>query len=541
MPHHAKVIGWFAPVFIVVAEGVCVDMAQDVHLPEPPSPALGESNRSSVGCISCHSATEAPTMHPSGLVQLGCTDCHGGNSTVIGPFGQHRGQAEFDKALAAAHPKPKVPGLWKTAANPVRASTDWLKESQEYIQFVNPGDLRVAAQTCGRSGCHTQEVRAVQSSMMTHGGMLWGAALYNNGAFPLKNAQFGESYSPDGKPQSLLSWPPPTDEITKTKGVLPKLDPLVRWEVSQPGNLLRVFERGGGPRVDVGNPDREKDPGRPDEKLSNRGLGTLLRTDPVFLGLQKTRLMDPLLSMPGTNDHPGDFRASGCSACHVIYANDRSPIHSGPYAQYGNRGTSAQIDPTIPKDEPGHPVQHQFTRSIPSSQCIVCHIHLGTNVAVSYLGYTWWDNESDGELMYPSKQHDPTDEERFTSWQANPESAAARGNWKDPDFLEKTGTAEFNAQLKSMQFADFHGHGWVYRAVYKRDRNGNLLDSEDRIVAPDDSGRFAKAVHLRDIHLEKGMHCSDCHLAQDSHGNGQLYGETRNAVEIDCTDCHGTI
>ena len=49
-----------------------------------------------------------------------------------------------------------------------------------------------------------------------------------------------------------------------------------------------------------------------------------LRTDPVFLGLQKTRLLDPLLSFPGTNDQPGDYRASGCTACHVVYANDRS-------------------------------------------------------------------------------------------------------------------------------------------------------------------------------------------------------------------------
>ena len=48
-------------------------------------------------------------------------------------------------------------------------------------------------------------------------------------------------------------------------------------------------------------------------------------------------------------------------------------------------------------------------------------------------------------------------------------------------------------------------------------------------------------MHLKDIHLEKGMHCIDCHFEQDSHGNGKLYGETRNAVEIDCVDCHGTI
>src|SRR5581483_2893940 len=91
------------------------------------------------------------------------------------------------------------------------------------------------------------------------------------------------------------------------------------------------------------------------------------------------------------------------------------------------------------------------------------------------------------------------------------------------------------------QFADFHGHGWIFRAIFKHDRKGNLLDKDDKIVSWDDPERFKKAVHLKDIHLEKGMHCIDCHFSQDVHGNGKLYGETRNAVEIDCRDCHGTI
>src|SRR5206468_11305998 len=82
-----------------------------------------------------------------------------------------------------------------------------------------------------------------------------------------------------------------------------------------------------------------------------RGLGTLNRIDPVWLNLQRTRLFDPALSFPGTNDHPGDYRSSGCTGCHVIYANDRSPVHSAAYAQYGNRGRSATADPTIARNE----------------------------------------------------------------------------------------------------------------------------------------------------------------------------------------------
>ena len=469
-------------------------------------------------------------MHDTGTVYITCVDCHGGNAGIQKPVSQ----TEYNAAKDRAHPKPKFPKLFPNSANPVRAFSDWLKESPEYIRFVNPGDLRIADQTCGK--CHIKELRAVQTSMMTHGGMLWSAALYNNGAFPFKDARFGESYGRDGKPRSIATFPAPTPEEIRDRGVLPSLSPLARWELSQPGNILRVFERGGGPRGDLGNPHPEEDPGRPDDKLSDRGLGTLLRTDPVFLGLQKTRLLDPLLSLPGTNDHPGDYRASGCTACHVIYANDRSPAHSGAYSVHGNDGRTAQIDPTVPKNEPGHPIKHVLTRSIPTSQCIVCHIHPGTNMVASYLGYTWWDNETDGNAMYPKTQHNPSDEERYKSWQANPEAAAARGLWSDNEFLKKIGTPEFNAQLKHTQFADFHGHGWVFRAVYKRDRKGQLLDAEDKPV--DD---IRKSVHLQDIHLEKGMHCTDCHFSQDAHGNGKIYGETRNAVEIDCIDCHGTI
>ncbi len=502
-----------------------------------PGQSPEETARKSAGCVSCHGLTEAPSMHTTGTVQLGCVDCHGGNGDAMRPAGSD--MRAYERAKHEAHPKPRNSAYADLSANPVRAYTDWLKEDREYIRFINPGDLRVADETCGN--CHAREVRAVQTSMMTHGGMLWQAALYNNGGFPYKNARFGESYSPDGQPQRITMPVPPSSELTRSKGILPYLDPLARWEVSQPGNILRVFERGGEARSETGNPNPESRPGLPDDKLSDRGLGTLLRTDPVFLGLQKTRLLDPLLSFPGTNDHPGDYRHSGCTACHVIYANDRNPAHSGPYAVYGNQGRSAQMDPTIPKNESGHPIKHELTRAIPTSQCIVCHIHPGTNMVASYLGYIWWDSETDGSHMYPVKQHDPSDSERLESWTKNPQNAAARGLWGDLDFLEKTGTPEFNAQLDNTQFADFHGHGWVFRAVYKRDRKGNLLDSEDRIVPPDDKNKFQDAVHLKDIHLEKGMHCTDCHFERDSHGNGNLYGETRNAVEIDCVDCHGTV
>jgi hypothetical protein len=450
-----------------------------------------DADRKSAGCLTCHTSTDNPTMHATGTVRLGCTDCHGGNSEVRLPAGSPQNSTAYAEAKGQAHPQPSNPKDAHSSANPERAYTGWLKENWDYVRFVNPGDLRVAEKTCGTSGCHTAEVRKVQTSMMTHGAMLWGAALYNNGAVPFKTPQFGESYGPDGSPQRLTTFPPPTSEEISKKGILPYLDPLQRWEISQPGNVLRVFERGSKGKPEVGNPSLEEDPGKPEIKLSTRGFGTELRTDPVFLGLQKTRLLDPLLSFPGTNDQFGDYRASGCSACHVIYANDRSLEHSGAYAAHGNLGQTATSDPTIPCNESGHPIRHQFTRSIPSSQCIVCHIHPGTNMVSTYFGYTWWDNEMDGEHMWPAEQRHPNVDEQNRVQTRNPEGSAVRGLWSNPAFLEKTGTPEFNQQLRHTQFADFHSHGWIFRAVFKHDRKGNLLDPNDKVVLFDDPEKLS--------------------------------------------------
>ena len=121
---------------------------------------------------------------------------------------------------------------------------------------------------------------------------------------------------------------------------------------------------GSAPRS--ASPTRSRSPAGRARRLSVRGLGTENRTDPVFVGLQKTRLLDPTLNFLGTNDHPGDYRSSGCTACHVVYANDRSPVHSGPVRRRSaTAGCSCNPDPTIPKDEPGHPIEH---RSPPASR-----------------------------------------------------------------------------------------------------------------------------------------------------------------------------
>ncbi len=260
--------------------------------------SAADVDRKSASCIQCHQGSKDP--HDKATVKLGCTDCHGGNA--------ESGIKEF------AHVQPRFPEAWRTSGNPVRSYTLLNHESPEFTMFVNPGDLRVAHISCGTSGCHPGEVDNNRKSMMTHGAMLWGAALYNNGAFPLKRARYGESYSMNGVPQMIVANPPPSEEDTRLRGELPFLMPLPRFEVSQPANILRIFERGGKGRIEIGNPlaflpSQSPGPplGRPARDPAQRPRARHRATGPTrsTSAWQKTRLLDPTLNFLGTNDHAG--------------------------------------------------------------------------------------------------------------------------------------------------------------------------------------------------------------------------------------------
>jgi hypothetical protein len=578
--------------------------------PAPQNQGWAEADGKSEGCVSCHSASDAKTMHASPAVVLGCADCHGGDPKVFVQAGTGPTDRAYIAARDKAHVLPRYPNAWHwpSSANPKRSYTLLNKEAPEYIRFVNPSDYRVVRESCG--ACHLEVIEAAERSLMATGAMLWGGGAYNNGIVPYKNYIFGEAYTKDGKPAKIMSPGETVGTVTpaqKARGALPVMYPLPTWHVIPPGDIFRVFERGGRtigtqfPEIGLPNPSgniqRLDEPGRPDLKQSNRGPATGLRVAIPVLNIHKTRLNDPFMWFMGTNDQPGDYRNSGCAGCHVIYANDREPRHSLTWAKYGRDGQTATVDPTIkdklePKGgghggghddahgektaahsdpahksdhdmpdhpvgvmkEKGHPIRHAFTRAIPTAQCMNCHMHQPNIFLNSYLGYTMWDYESDAPLMWPEKQKYPTAAEMHATLERNPEAAAVRGKWSDIDFVRKV-YDEINPKAKDTQFADYHGHGWNFRAILKRDREGNLLDAEGNIVSPDDPEKFrkqgeglfvepgvnpGKSVHMMDIHAEKGLQCADCHFAQDSHGNGLIYGEVANAVEIGCKDCHGT-
>lgn len=612
------------------------DYSDVIAPPAPQNQSVAEMMAKSEGCNSCHVKTDAPTMHISDSVRLGCTDCHGGNAEVMGNPDLGFEHPDYVEAREAAHVLPTYPESWHypSSANPQHSFALLNKESPEFVKFVNPSDYRVAREACG--ACHMPVIEAAERSIMSTGAMLWGGASYNNGILPFKNYVLGEAYTRDGEGALIQSpgvTPGTVTEEQAARGALAALYPLPTWHVVPPADVFRVFERGGRtinsvfPEIGLPNPtglvQRLDEPGRPDLKQSNRGPATGLRAAIPVLNIHKTRLNDPFTWFMGTNDQPGDYRHSGCASCHVIYANDREPRHSLIYAQYGRDGQTITVDPTIanqinrlhddhgasdhgadhasdsghgglvqpghgddhgdghgsegiaPEDrESGHPLQHVFTRSIPTAQCMNCHMHQPNIFLNSFLGYTMWDYESDAPFMWPGpenttprphgmseeeyqatykQQQYPTAEEVRAVLDRNPEGAAPRGLWADVDFVRNV--YDLNSELNDTQFADYHGHGWNFRAIFKRDREGNLLDEDGNIVDNDDpekwrregEGQFVepgtnpgKAVHMMSIHAEVGMQCADCHFSQDSHGNGLIYGEVANAIEIGCKDCHGT-
>src|SRR5690606_37373381 len=217
----------------------------------PPAPAgqtLEQVAAKSDGCYSCHVRTDAPTMHESPAVRLGCTDCHGGDATVFGNSELPHDHPDYVAARERAHVLPQYPESWHypSSANPERTYALLNREAPEFIRFVNPSDYRIAREACG--ACHIETIEAAERSIMATGAMLWGGAAYNIGIVPLKNYALGEAYTREGEPAKIVSAGDPPGTVTeaqRARGALAELYPLPTWQVIPPGDVFRVFERGG--------------------------------------------------------------------------------------------------------------------------------------------------------------------------------------------------------------------------------------------------------------------------------------------------------
>lgn len=220
------------------------EITYSVTPPAPASQSQEDAAAKSTGCQTCHTSSDAASMHTSPGVILGCVDCHGGSAEVRKPDGANKGDATYFAAQEKAHVLPTLPNSWHypSSANPKSSFTLLNREAQEYVRFVNPSDYRTVDLACGN--CHADIITKAKRSIMATGALLWGGASYNNGILPFKNYFLGEVYTNKGEVAKLEAIGEVTPEM-EARGVRPAMLPLPAWEVIPPGDIFRVFERGG--------------------------------------------------------------------------------------------------------------------------------------------------------------------------------------------------------------------------------------------------------------------------------------------------------
>ncbi len=347
-------------------------------------------------CEVCHSPRPGPGQDPHGIDEahpwgdpLECVACHGGDDTSYDQLEAHVG-----------------PGTGPTYLRNL-TSGELDEVDPAYVQFVNPGDLRVAHTACGAAGCHGEIVDTVRNSMMGHTAGEITVARYRAAMQDHEVPLYG-AYATDDP-----EW---IEELRDAAPFIDRFDPMP-----------------------VDHPD-------------TASVGEL-QDDYMARSCFRCHLSDF-----GENRFAGDYRSSGCTACHMLYDND---------------GGSESEDPAMDLGRIPRPVRHELTAAVTTEQCMHCH-YRGGRIGPSYLGFR--------------------------------ESAGAGYNPPNVDVLGEA----------------IHGHDASY-----------YITDEDNTNDTDETPP--------DVHAEAGMSCIDCHTTVEVHGDGHIYADTQNVVEVQCETCHGSI
>ncbi len=249
-------------------------------------------------CGVCHGGLE--DMHP--FASVTCVQCHGGDAS--------------ETVMESAHVKARsrLPGDERVLG---------LSFDPARLRFLDPGNLRVAAESCGP--CHERAVYDVRHSLhATTSGHL-GDGLYENG---------------------VVSDRHPPVSIFNVRDELPD-------DLARPPGAVRFLKQIRG--------------------YSAGGDATRVATH--FADLPRKTCMQCHLwsrgrAVRGRAGMDGDYRGEGCSACHVPYADD---------------GLSLSRDRNIDHYEPGHPKEHRMVRFPQTSACTRCH-YGDASIGLSFRG-----------------------------------------------------------------------------------------------------------------------------------------------------------
>ncbi len=256
-----------------------------------------------------------------GRVYPKCLLCHSAieNATEVMGFDLdctfcHGGDPDAE-VKDLAHVMPTLPVIMDKTVAP-------LDYDLPYQRFVNPTNLRVVGETCGL--CHPERFETVHKSMMATAAGHYAGGLYQNAVQDTKTPIYGTFAVDD------LDGYVPVE-----RGAVQHLDDLIEYDP-------------------LGDP---------------QDIATHFAAVPAQ-ACARCHLWSRGKGYRGALNADGVYRADGCAACHMLYAND---------------GLSQSADMTIDHAETGHPIIHKITKQIDTEQCIHCH-HRGARIGLNFTG-----------------------------------------------------------------------------------------------------------------------------------------------------------
>lgn len=462
-------------------------------------------------CMQCHNGTlendySGPGIenpHPfTGAANVRCTTCHGGNPDGADMVSSHVppppqvGDEAFQTTNAKAYfNRLTLTGLDKYPDYVVNGRH---YTALDYLQFVNPGDLRVTTDGRGCGQCHVNHSDAVSKSLLATEAGIWSGASF---AIGMEN-QVTENVGQHHDTASDLAFRAKTDpNFQAGTALVGAIERLIETPV------YALFGTTGARQI-FNNNARYNAAGLADDRNPDNSVITGSPLADLFVEQVTFTCGDCHLGSAGQNNRAGDFRSSGCSACHM------------PYSLTGRSGSN---DPNIVKTEPldpdaidaperSHLKSHRIANvakmgtdglpvpGIEDHTCAGCH--QGSNRTVMQ----YWGIRLDQNADVRNGRQYP----------ANPVSSqTTAGDTRLFDPVADNHTFNGRNANQYLLFEDYDG------------------DGRDDTPA--------------DVHYEAGLGCIDCHGSNDMHGgnvddpNRPMLSRMEQNVSIRCENCHGTL
>ena len=472
----------------------------------------GIASASTSTCMTCHNASSADyagpgieNPHPFGAADnLSCVVCHGGDPTGETPELAHIppppeiGDRDFqDNNRFAYFNRLTQTGLDKIPDYEVDGTT---YTAVDYMQFINPGDLRVTRHDRSCGACHGEHSDRVEGGLLATEAGILGGAMYAIG-------------DENRVPANVGLWSNTAADVAfrAVADQTPFQHPTVVGEV---GELIEF-------PVWSGFDDQTADAIRNNQLYASADFplyqdadGLVIADSPLARLYAETTAFtcgDCHLGSAGANNRYGDYRSSGCTACHM------------PYSLSGRSGSS---DPNINKFEPLNP------DNINDPELPHVKSHRIVSVAKAHVDGTVEPGTTGMEDVSCAGCHQGSNRTVMQYWgiRLYQNQNHKKGNQYPSD---------------PVSFQTTHGDERLFDpAVGNKTFNGRNANQYLVFEDYDGDGRDDTP---EDVHYEAGLGCIDCHGSHDLHGgdvtdstDDAIVSRMEQAVAIRCESCHGT-